>query len=51
MSNLCPRNYIVHQTLQHIDDEEGEIAPAYLSAINVGVLKDLDDLEELCELQ
>ena len=36
--------------MKHIDDEQGEIALCILSAINVGVLKELDDLEELCEL-
>ena len=30
--------------------EEGEIALCILSAINVGVIRSLDDLEELCEL-
>jgi ribonucleoside-diphosphate reductase alpha chain len=36
--------------LQHIDDPEGEIALCILSAVNVGKLKHLDELEELCDL-
>ena len=36
--------------INHIDDEEGEIALCILSAINVGKLNDLEDLEELCDL-
>ena len=50
MSNLCQEITLPTKPLQHIDDDEGEIALCILSAINVGVLKDLDDLEELCEL-
>jgi ribonucleoside-diphosphate reductase alpha chain len=36
--------------IQHIDDEDGEIATCILSAINVGKVKSDDDLEELCNL-
>jgi len=50
MSNLCQEITLPTKPLQHIDDTEGEIALCILSAINVGTLKDLDDLEELCEL-
>jgi ribonucleoside-diphosphate reductase alpha chain len=50
MSNLCQEITLPTKPLSHIDDEEGEIALCILSAINVGVIKDLDDLEELCEL-
>ena len=50
MSNLCQEITLPTKPLQHIDDPEGEIALCILSAINVGVLKELDDLEELCEL-
>ena len=50
MSNLCQEITLPTRPLQHIDDEQGEIALCILSAINVGVLKELDDLEELCEL-
>ena len=50
MSNLCQEITLPTKPLQHIDDEEGEIALCILSAINVGVIKELDDLEELCDL-
>ena len=50
MSNLCQEITLPTKPLEHIDDEQGEIALCILSAINVGVLKELDDLEELCEL-
>ena len=50
MSNLCQEITLPTKPLNHIDDEEGEIALCILSAINVGLLKSLDDLEELCDL-
>jgi len=50
MSNLCQEITLPTKPLQHIDDEEGEIALCILSAINVGIIKELDDLEELCDL-
>ena len=50
MSNLCQEITLPTKPLTHIDDPEGEIALCILSAINVGVIKSLDDLEELCEL-
>ena len=50
MSNLCQEITLPTKPLNHIDDEEGEIALCILSAINVGTIKSLDDLEELCEL-
>ena len=50
MSNLCQEITLPTLPLQHIDDEKGEIALCILSAINVGVIKDLEDLEELCDL-
>jgi len=50
MSNLCQEITLPTKPLQHIDDENGEIALCILSAINVGVIKSLDDLEELCDL-
>jgi len=50
MSNLCQEITLPTKPLQHIDDEEGEIALCILSAINVGTIRNLDDLEELCEL-
>jgi len=50
MSNLCQEITLPTKPIQHIDDENGEIALCILSAINVGKLKHLDDLEELCDL-
>ena len=50
MSNLCQEITLPTKPLDHIDDPEGEIALCILSAINVGVIKNLDDLEDLCEL-
>ena len=50
MSNLCQEITLPTKPLEHIDDEQGEIALCILSAINVGLIKDLTDLEELCEL-
>jgi len=50
MSNLCQEITLPTKPLQHIDDPDGEIALCILSAINVGVIKELDDLEELCDL-
>ena len=49
MSNLCQEITLPTTPLQHIDGH-GEIALCILSAINVGKLKNLDDLEELCDL-
>jgi len=50
MSNLCQEITLPTKPLQHIDDPDGEIALCILSAINVGVIRELDDLEELCDL-
>ena len=50
MSNLCQEITLPTKPLEHIDDPEGEIALCILSAINVGIIKSLDDLEELCDL-
>ena len=50
MSNLCMEITEPTFPIQHIDDENGEIATCILSAINVGKLKHLDDMKELCDL-
>jgi ribonucleoside-diphosphate reductase alpha chain len=50
MSNLCQEITLPTKPLNHIDDPDGEIALCILSAINVGLIRQLDDLEELCEL-
>ena len=49
MSNLCQEITLPTAPLQHIDGD-GEIALCILSAINVGIIKDLDELENLCDL-
>ena len=49
MSNLCQEITLPTDPIQHIDGN-GEIALCILSAINVGTLKSLDDLEDLCDL-
>ena len=49
MSNLCQEITLPTDPVQHIDGN-GEIALCILSAINVGKLKQLEDLEELCDL-
>jgi len=53
MSNLCQEITLPTKPIQHIDDENGEIALCILSAINVGGLtlnKEHTELEELCDL-
>jgi len=49
MSNLCQEITLPTDPIDHIDGA-GEIALCILSAINVGKLKQLEDLEELCDL-
>jgi ribonucleoside-diphosphate reductase alpha chain len=50
MSNLCQEITLPTEPLQHIDDISGEIALCILSAINVGKIKNVDEMEELCDL-
>jgi ribonucleoside-diphosphate reductase alpha chain len=50
MSNLCQEITLPTTPISAIDDSQGEIALCILSAINVGQLNNLDDLENLCEL-
>ena len=49
MSNLCQEITLPTTPIQHIDGN-GEIALCILSAINVGKLRNLEELEELCDL-
>ena len=49
MSNLCQEITLPTDPIQHIDGT-GEIALCILSAINVGKIKNLDEIDELCEL-
>ena len=50
MSNLCQEITLPTTPLQHIDDPNGEIALCILSAINVGKINQLEELENLCQL-
>ena len=50
MSNLCQEITLPTKPVQHIDDENGEIALCILSAINVGLINHLEELEPLCDL-
>jgi len=49
MSNLCQEITLPTDPIQHID-KSGEIALCILSAINVGKIKNIDELDELCDL-
>ena len=50
MSNLCQEITLPTDPIQHIDGQ-GEIALCILSAINVGKLNYLEDMEALATLQ
>ena len=50
MSNLCQEITLPTRPLSHIDDTQGEIALCILSAVNVGKLRSLEEMEELCDL-
>jgi ribonucleoside-diphosphate reductase alpha chain len=50
MSNLCQEITLPTKPIQHIDDENGEIALCILSAINIGKIRDNEDLQILCDL-
>ena len=50
MSNLCQEITLPTKPLQHIDDKTGEIALCILSAVNIGKIRDVEDLEVLCDL-
>ena len=49
MSNLCQEITLPTDPLEHIDGE-GEIALCILSAINLGQIKNKEELENLCDL-
>lgn len=49
-SNLCLEIALPTKPLQHIYDEEGEIALCTLSAFNLGAIEHLDELEDLADL-
>ena len=50
MSNLCQEITLPTDPISHIDDGGGEIALCILSAINVGKIRRLTELEGLCDL-
>lgn len=50
MTNLCVEISLPTTPIDHIDDDKGEISVCILSAINIGKLKSLDDLESICEM-
>ena len=50
MSNLCQEITLPTLPISHIDDHLGEIALCILSAVNVGKIRNDEELEELCDL-
>ena len=50
MSNLCQEITLPTEPIDHIDDGKGEIALCILSAINVGKISKVEEMEELCDL-
>ncbi|MFK4753903.1 class 1a ribonucleoside-diphosphate reductase subunit alpha [Oceanobacter antarcticus] len=49
-SNLCLEIALPTKPLMDVNDENGEIALCTLAAFNLGILKNLDELEELSDL-
>ncbi|WP_428617743.1 class 1a ribonucleoside-diphosphate reductase subunit alpha, partial [Shewanella sp.] len=49
-SNLCLEIALPTKPLNNIDDPDGEIALCTLSALNLGAIKSLDELENLSDL-
>lgn len=49
-SNLCLEIALPTKPLEHVDDENGEIALCTLSAFNLGAIENLDDFAELADL-
>jgi ribonucleoside-diphosphate reductase alpha chain len=49
-SNLCLEIALPTKPLEHVNDENGEIALCTLSAFNLGAIENLDELEEMAEL-
>ena len=50
MSNLCQEITLPTTPIKHIDDPDGEIALCILSAINLGLIREKDELKDLCDL-
>ena len=49
-SNLCCEINLPTKPLKEINDPDGEISLCTLSAVNWGVIKDLDDMQKVCNL-
>ncbi|GGW97283.1 class 1a ribonucleoside-diphosphate reductase subunit alpha [Alteromonas halophila] len=49
-SNLCLEIALPTKPLEHVNDENGEIALCTLSAFNLGAINSLDEFEELADL-
>jgi ribonucleoside-diphosphate reductase alpha chain len=49
-SNLCCEIDLPTKPLNNVDDKEGEISLCTLSAINWGVIKDLQEMDKICNL-
>ncbi|MFC3095641.1 ribonucleoside-diphosphate reductase subunit alpha [Alteromonas sediminis] len=49
-SNLCLEIALPTKPLEHVNDENGEIALCTLSAFNLGAIASLDEFEELADL-
>jgi ribonucleoside-diphosphate reductase alpha chain len=49
-SNLCLEIALPTKPLEHVNDENGEIALCTLSAFNLGAIESLDDFAEMAEL-
>lgn len=49
-SNLCMEITLPTKPLKNLDDDQGEIALCTLSAINLGVINNLEELESLSDL-
>ncbi|MBL6734669.1 MAG: ribonucleoside-diphosphate reductase subunit alpha, partial [Shewanellaceae bacterium] len=49
-SNLCVEITLPTKPLQHSQDPDGEIALCTLSAVNLGALNSLDELEDIADL-
>lgn len=49
-SNLCLEIALPTKPLQHVQDENGEVALCTLSAFNLGAIQDIQELEELADL-
>lgn len=50
MTNLCTEITIPTSEINHIDSTDGEIATCILSAVNLGKINNIDELENVCDL-